>query len=59
MDDEVNNLFNIEISDEEEETKPSRRTDQNEEEFQAVQTTYRPKVEDGEVSHQTCEKRKL
>jgi hypothetical protein len=51
MDDEDGGLLNISISDDEEQqARPSRRTDQSEAEWQVVKDTYSPKVENGEVS---------
>lgn len=47
-----NDLFNIQVSDSEDDKveKKSRRTGQTEDEFQAVKNTYRAKVENGNVS---------
>ena len=52
MDDEDGGLFAIEISEDESEKpqKPTRRTEQNEEEFQIVKDSYRTKIENGNVS---------
>ncbi|KAL7926082.1 hypothetical protein ACQKWADRAFT_281721 [Trichoderma austrokoningii] len=46
-----NDLFNIQVSDSEDERaeKKSRRTGQTEAEFQAVKNTYRAKVENGNI----------
>lgn len=52
-DEEDNGLFNINLSDEEQEAaaeKKAKRTGQTEEEFQAVRKTYVAKVENGDVS---------
>lgn len=50
-DGEENHLFNIQVSDSEEDTieKKTKRTGQSEDEFQAVKSTYRAKVENGNV----------
>lgn len=50
-DTEENDLFNIQISDSEEDKteKKSKRTGQSEDDFQAVKSTYRAKVENGNV----------
>lgn len=47
-----NDLFNIQVSDSEDDKaeKKSRRTGQTEDEFQAVKNTYCAKVENGNVS---------
>ncbi|EHK39546.1 uncharacterized protein TrAtP1_006970 [Trichoderma atroviride] len=46
-----NDLFNIQVSDSEDDKveKKSRRTGQTEDEFQAVKNTYRAKVENGNI----------
>ncbi|KAH6873924.1 hypothetical protein B0T10DRAFT_567656 [Thelonectria olida] len=54
MDDEENGLFNIQISDDdddfdERQAKEARRTGQSEEAWRAVQRDYRPKVENGNI----------
>lgn len=46
----MDGLLNIEISDDEQEAKKAKRTGQTEEDFQAIRATYRPKVENGNVS---------
>lgn len=46
----MDGLLNIEISDDEQEAKKARRTGQTEEDFQAIRATYRPKIENGNVS---------
>ncbi|RFU81193.1 hypothetical protein TARUN_1039 [Trichoderma arundinaceum] len=50
-DPEENDLFNIQISDSEDDKteKKSKRTGQTEEDFQAVKTTYHAKVENGNI----------
>lgn len=51
MDDEDGGLLNIEISDDEADTKKKAdRTGQTEEEFQAVRREYHAKIENGDVS---------
>jgi hypothetical protein len=52
MSDGENDLFNIQVSDSEEDKveKKSKRTGQSEDDFQAVKSTYRAKVENGNVS---------
>lgn len=56
MDDEAGGLFNIALSDSENEQKDesatekrARRTGQSQAEYQAVKDTYRAKIEKGEV----------
>lgn len=54
-DEEENGLFNINLSDEEQETaaeKKAKRTGQTEEEFQAVRKDYVAKIQNGDVSAQ-------
>lgn len=50
-DGDENDLFNIQVSDSEEDQveKKSKRTGQSEDEFQAVKNAYRAKVENGNV----------
>uniref|UniRef100_A0A8H7TTR7 Uncharacterized protein n=1 Tax=Bionectria ochroleuca TaxID=29856 RepID=A0A8H7TTR7_BIOOC len=55
MDDESGGILNISLSDSETEeqqtpAKPSDRTGQSEEEFQAVKRTYHVRVENGNIS---------
>ncbi|EGR45085.1 uncharacterized protein TRIREDRAFT_68948 [Trichoderma reesei QM6a] len=54
MSDGENDLFNIQVSDSEEDKveKKSKRTGQSEDDFQAVKSTYRAKVENGNI-HET------
>ncbi|KAL6864064.1 hypothetical protein J3F83DRAFT_187109 [Trichoderma novae-zelandiae] len=51
---EENDLFNIQVSDSEEDKteKKSRRTGQSEDDFQAVKSAYHAKVENGNI-HET------
>ncbi|KAK1247495.1 hypothetical protein MKX07_002404 [Trichoderma sp. CBMAI-0711] len=51
MSDGENDLFNIQVSDSEEDKveKKSKRTGQSEIDFQAVKNTYRAKVENGNI----------
>ncbi|KAL7810331.1 hypothetical protein V8C44DRAFT_332971 [Trichoderma aethiopicum] len=53
-DGDENDLFNIQVSDSEEDQveKRSKRTGQSEDEFQAVKNAYRAKVENGNI-HET------
>lgn len=48
-----NDLFNIQISDSEDDKaeKKSKRTGQSEDDFKAVKNTYHAKVENGNVRH--------
>ncbi|KAJ2975200.1 hypothetical protein NQ176_g5646 [Zarea fungicola] len=51
-DEEENGLFNINLSDEEQETaaeKKAKRTGQTEEEFQAVRKDYVAKIQNGDI----------
>jgi hypothetical protein len=48
----MDGLLNIEISDDERDNQRAKRTGQNEQDFQAIRATYRPKVENGNVSNQ-------
>ncbi|KAM0261866.1 hypothetical protein ACHAQJ_002069 [Trichoderma viride] len=50
-DTEENDLFNIQISDSEDDKteKKSKRTGQSEDEFQAIKNTYHAKVENGNI----------
>ncbi|KAL7814462.1 hypothetical protein V8C26DRAFT_403878 [Trichoderma gracile] len=54
MSDGENDVFNIQVSDSEEDKaeKKSKRTGQSEDDFQAVKSTYRAKVENGKI-HET------